>query len=118
MASLSTEARNFLREYYAVTEPSQEECPRCRRTAFVHRAWVADSSPWLDDEVRVGLAQHAHVEGCRGWLVVFRPEGAQFELWDAISGELACRTSKFGHLVRMMTAQHDAECGGRLRLVN
>src|SRR2546430_15057890 len=115
MASLSNEARNFLREYYAVTGPSQEECPRCLRTAFVHRAWVADSSPWLDEEVRVGLAQHAHFEGCRGRLVAFRPEGAQFQLRDAISGALACRSSKVGHPVRMMTAPHDAEGGGRLR---
>ena len=116
MAPLSDEVRNFLREYYEATGPSREECPRCRRTAFVHRAWIADSSPGMDEEIRLGLAQHARFEGCRGWLVVFRPAGAQYELWDAISAEPACRSSKFGHLVRMMTAQHDAECATRLRL--
>jgi hypothetical protein len=118
MAPLSNEVLAFLRDYYEATEPSREECPRCRRTAFVHRAWVTDSSPWVDDEVRNGLAQHARLEGCRGWLVVFRTDGAQYELWDAITAELACRSSKFDHLVRMMTAQHDAECGARLPVAN
>jgi len=50
--------------------------------------------------------------------VVFRTDGAQYELWDAITAELACRSSKFDHLVRMMTAQHDAECGARLSVAN
>jgi hypothetical protein len=118
MAGLSNEVRDFLREYYEATGPSREECPRCRHTAFVHRAWVADSSPRVDEEIRVGLVQHARFEGCRGWLVVFRPDGAHYELWDAISEDLACRSSKFGHLVRMMTAQHDAECSARLRVAN
>src|SRR5438105_4107469 len=59
MAPLSNEVRNFLREYYEATGPSREECPRCRNTAFVHRAWVADL-PLPDEEIRAGLAQHAH----------------------------------------------------------
>jgi hypothetical protein len=118
MAPLSIEVRDFLREYYEATGPSHEECPRCRQTAFVHRAWVVDSFPPADEEIRAGLAQHARFEGCRGWLVVFRPDGAHYELWDAVTGELACRSSKFGHLVRMMTAQHDAECGARLRVAH
>ena len=117
MAPLSNEVRNFLREYYEATGPSREECPRCRNTAFVHRAWVADL-PLPDEEIRAGLAQHARFEGCRGWLVVFRPDGDHYELWDAISGEVACRSSKFGHLVRMMTAQHDTECTARLRIAH
>ena len=118
MAPLSNEVRDFLREYYEATGPTREECPRCKNTAFVHRAWVADSSPRADEEIRVGLAQHARFEGCRGWLVVFRPDGDHYELWDAISGEVACRSSKFGHLVRMMTAQHDTECTARLRIAH
>ena len=116
MAPLSNEVRDFLREYYEATGPSREECPRCHRTAFVHRAWVADSSARVEEEIRTGLAQHARFEGCRGWLVMFRPDDAQYELWDVMSSELACRSCKFDHLVRMMTAQHDAECGARLRL--
>jgi hypothetical protein len=117
MGLSSNEVLGFLREYYEATEPSREQCPRCRHTAFVHRAWVPTAGPGLDEEVRSGLAQHARFEGCRGWLVVFQPEGQQYELWDAVSAELLCRSSRFGQLVRMMTAQHDAECAARLQAV-
>ena len=51
MAPLSNEVRDFLREYYEATGPTREECPRCKNTAFVHRAWVADSSPRADEEI-------------------------------------------------------------------
>src|SRR3982074_334641 len=51
MAPLSNEVLVFLRDYYEATEPSREECPRCRHTAFVHRAWVADSTPLGVDDL-------------------------------------------------------------------